>query len=60
MSLETASDDVKLAVDLIELLETNHIPKDVAISALQLVLTDLHKRADIDDGDSDILAKGKL
>jgi hypothetical protein len=40
MSLENAPKHVQLAVDLIELLETNNISNDVAVAALELVLED--------------------
>lgn len=39
--LENAPDDVKLAVDLIYLLESHHIDVDVALSALDMVKADL-------------------
>lgn len=42
--LAHAPQDVKLAVDLIYLLETNEIPKDVALSALEMVKNDLLKK----------------
>ncbi|WP_082825410.1 MULTISPECIES: DUF2496 domain-containing protein [Marinomonas] len=44
MSLDRAPDHVKLAVDLIELLETNEIPTDVAVEALRLVLKDFENK----------------
>lgn len=40
MSLENAPQHVQLAVDLIELLETNNIKSKVAVAALELVLAD--------------------
>lgn len=40
-SLEEAPADIKLAVDLIYLLETNEIPPEVALSALEIVAQDL-------------------
>lgn len=40
MSLENAPDDVKLAVDLIELLESNHIAPEIVLSALEMVRKD--------------------
>ena len=40
-SLENAPEDIKLAVDLIYLLETNEIPPEVALSALEIVAQDL-------------------
>ena len=44
MRLEQAPDHVKLAVDLIELLETNEIAPDVAVEALRLVLKDFENK----------------
>lgn len=53
MSIEQAPDDVKLAVDLIELLEANEVPINTAIAALRLVLTDYQeKQANISDNQS--------
>lgn len=43
-SLDQAPDDVKLAVDLIYLLEQNQIPVDVALSALKIVERDLKRQ----------------
>lgn len=40
-SLEEAPEDIKLAVDLIYLLESNEIAPEVALSALQIVTKDL-------------------
>lgn len=40
MSLENAPDDVKLAVDLIELLESNQIAPEIVLSALEMVRLD--------------------
>ncbi|MEX3019020.1 pleiotropic regulatory protein RsmS [Kluyvera sp. STS39-E] len=40
MSLENAPDDVKLAVDLIELLESNNIAPEIVLSALEMVRSD--------------------
>lgn len=40
MSLENAPDDVKLAVDLIELLESNNIAPQIVLSALEMVQQD--------------------
>ncbi len=44
MSLDFAPDHVKLAVDLIELLESNHVEVDVAVDALTLVLHDFKRK----------------
>lgn len=40
MSLENAPDDVKLAVDIIELLESNQIAPEIVLSALEIVRQD--------------------
>lgn len=44
-SLDDAPADIKLAVDLIYLLETNNIEPDVAISALEIVLQDMKTKS---------------
>ncbi|UGS41647.1 pleiotropic regulatory protein RsmS [Pseudocitrobacter corydidari] len=44
MSLENAPDDVKLAVDLIMLLESHDIAPDVVLSALEIVKRDFEKK----------------
>ncbi|WP_208846045.1 pleiotropic regulatory protein RsmS [Aliivibrio finisterrensis] len=38
--LDNAPDEIKLAVDLIYLLESNEVKKDIAIKALKIVLND--------------------
>ncbi|UYI48086.1 pleiotropic regulatory protein RsmS [Vibrio natriegens] len=43
-SLDDAPDDVKLAVDLIYLFESNGIDPELALSALKIVQTDLEKK----------------
>ncbi|ORM68486.1 pleiotropic regulatory protein RsmS [Pantoea rwandensis] len=46
MSLETASDEIKLAVDLIQLLEENQVPTTTVLAALDIVQRDyLQKQA---------------
>nr|WP_071995410.1 pleiotropic regulatory protein RsmS [Pantoea sp. IMH] len=45
MSLETASEEVKLAVDLIMLLEENQIPPQTVLAALAIVQRDFEKKA---------------
>lgn len=40
-ALEQAPEDIKLAVDLIYLLESNEIAPEVALSALEIVTKDL-------------------
>ena len=44
MSLENAPDDVKLAVDLIMLLETHNIAPETALSALEMVRQDFLRK----------------
>ena len=44
MSLETAPPEVKLAVDLIELLETNQIAPDLVLAALAIVRRDYERK----------------
>ena len=43
-SLENAPEPIKLAVDLIELLEENKIQPKIVIEALEIVLTDFKKK----------------
>ena len=42
-ALENAPEHVKLAVDLIYLLESNEIPAQIALDAIELVKADLLK-----------------
>ncbi|MBD5771278.1 DUF2496 domain-containing protein [Marinomonas colpomeniae] len=44
MSLDNAPKHVQLAVDLIELLETNNVKSQVAVAALELVLADFQAK----------------
>ncbi|TDO99395.1 pleiotropic regulatory protein RsmS [Marinomonas balearica] len=44
MALENAPDHIKLAVDLIDLLEGNQIQPQTAIDALKIVLKDYEKK----------------
>ncbi|MBB1488859.1 DUF2496 domain-containing protein [Oceanospirillum sediminis] len=44
MSLETAPEHIKLAVDLIELLECNNIDPAVAEKALRIALNDYQQK----------------
>ncbi|RBP78050.1 DUF2496 domain-containing protein [Marinomonas rhizomae] len=44
MSLEHAPDHIKLAVDLIELLESHDIEPSVAVDALAIVLKDFQEK----------------
>jgi hypothetical protein len=43
MSLENAPDEVKLAVDLIMLLENHEIPPETVLKALEIVQRDFGK-----------------
>ncbi len=43
-ALEDASDEIKLAVDLIYLLENHEIEPDVALAALEIVKQDLQRK----------------
>ncbi|MDX6018911.1 pleiotropic regulatory protein RsmS [Scandinavium sp. V105_16] len=44
MSLENAPDDVKLAVDLIMLLEEHHIAPETVLRALEIVTRDFERK----------------
>ena len=44
MSLETAPPEVKLAVDLIELLETNQLAPELVLAALAIVQRDYQRK----------------
>ncbi|MGL5759735.1 pleiotropic regulatory protein RsmS [Plesiomonas sp.] len=44
MSLEQAPPEIKLAVDLIYLLETNDIEPDVVLKALEIVKQDIQRK----------------
>lgn len=45
MSLENAPDHIKLAVDLIALLEENNVDNATAIAALKIVLQDYEAKS---------------
>lgn len=45
MSLENAPDEVKLAVDLIMLLEQNEVAPQTVLKALEIVKRDFEKKA---------------
>ncbi|SDI63961.1 Protein of unknown function [Ferrimonas sediminum] len=49
MSLEHAPDEVKLAVDLIYLLESNEVDPATALKALAIVQKDLQAKLAVDD-----------
>ncbi|MCZ4295057.1 pleiotropic regulatory protein RsmS [Vibrio sinaloensis] len=42
--LENAPDEIKLAVDLIYLLESNEVDPTIALKALQIVQSDIEKK----------------
>ncbi|GAB3485298.1 DUF2496 domain-containing protein [Marinomonas epiphytica] len=44
MMLENAPKHIQLAVDLIELLETNDIDEETAVTALEIVLADYRNK----------------
>ena len=44
MTLEKAADEIKLAVDLIAILEENEIPANIAVEALKIVLQDFQHK----------------
>ncbi|WP_417349538.1 pleiotropic regulatory protein RsmS [Ferrimonas sp.] len=52
MSLDDAPQEIKLAVDLIYLLETNEIDPDVALKALAIVEKDLRSKLPADPTDN--------
>ncbi|MBN3081430.1 pleiotropic regulatory protein RsmS [Pectobacterium polaris] len=52
MSLENAPPDVKLAVDLIMLLEENQIEPRIVLAALDIVRTDFEKKRLQEEGDA--------
>lgn len=49
MSLDKAPDHIKLAVDLIELLESHEIQPGVAVEALTIVLRDFQAKLEQSD-----------
>lgn len=44
MSLETAPDEIKLAVDLIQLLEENQVPTATVLAALAIIQHDYEQK----------------
>ncbi|HBZ14706.1 MAG TPA: DUF2496 domain-containing protein [Pantoea sp.] len=44
MSLDSAPDEIKLAVDLIQLLEENHVPTTTVLAALAIVKRDYEQK----------------
>ena len=49
-SLDNAPEDIKLAVDLIYLLESNEIDPETALSALEIVKSDLEAKVKAKQG----------
>lgn len=47
-ALDNAPEHVKLAVDLIYLLESNEIPANIALEAIELVKTDLLEKVKLE------------
>lgn len=47
MSLENASDEVKLAVDLIMLLEENKVPAQTVLAALEIIRRDYENKVKV-------------
>lgn len=47
--LENAPDEIKLAVDLIYLLESNQVDPKVALEAIKIVLADLESKLNSSD-----------
>ncbi|AWS98036.1 MULTISPECIES: pleiotropic regulatory protein RsmS [Citrobacter] len=52
MSLENAPDEVKLAVDLIVLLEENQLPARTVLRALEIVMRDYENKLKSAEGAS--------
>ncbi|CBG87303.1 pleiotropic regulatory protein RsmS [Citrobacter rodentium] len=52
MSLENAPDEVKLAVDLIVLLEENQLPPRTVLRALEIVMRDYENKLKSSEGAS--------
>jgi len=52
MSLENAPDEVKLAVDLIVLLEENQLPPRTVLRALEIVMRDYENKLKRSEGAS--------
>lgn len=50
MTLENAPDEVKLAVDLIMLLEENRLPAQTVLAALAIVQRDFEKKLAAETG----------
>ncbi|MEQ9878370.1 pleiotropic regulatory protein RsmS [Pectobacterium aroidearum] len=59
MSLENAPPEIKLAVDLIMLLEENQIEPRIALAALEIVRTDFEKKRSQEESDAELSIKEK-
>ncbi|RYC47603.1 pleiotropic regulatory protein RsmS [Pectobacterium zantedeschiae] len=59
MSLENAPPEVKLAVDLIMLLEENQIEPRIALAALAMVRTDFEKKLSQEESNAESSTQGK-
>ena len=44
MSLENAPPEIKLAIDLIQLLEEHHVEEELVLQALEIVKTDYQQK----------------
>ncbi|MBB3305460.1 MULTISPECIES: pleiotropic regulatory protein RsmS [unclassified Enterobacter] len=49
MSLDSAPDEIKLAVDLIQLLEENNVPTPTVLAALAIVQRDYQQKKAAED-----------
>ncbi|UYA59370.1 YbaM [Pectobacterium sp. F1-1] len=58
MSLENAPPEIKLAVDLIMLLEENQIEPRIALAALDIVRNDFEKKRSQEESDAAPRSKG--
>ncbi|QGN36946.1 pleiotropic regulatory protein RsmS [Klebsiella oxytoca] len=52
MSLENAPDEVKLAVDLIMLLEENNVPAQTVLAALEIIRRDYENKVNREEASS--------
>lgn len=59
MSLEKAPPEIKLAVDLIMLLEENRIEPRIALAALEIVRTDFENKLSQEQSDTELAIKAK-
>ncbi|MEQ9887010.1 pleiotropic regulatory protein RsmS [Pectobacterium zantedeschiae] len=59
MSLENAPPEVKLAVDLIMLLEENKIEPRIVLAALAMVRTDFEKKLSQEESNAESSTQGK-